>query len=570
MDKKHENVHKRTIVKLLTIVGALTRIVKYNHKIDYRKWNIWNYCQNALSHIPKIGEEKEKTTMFGIYDIFKWHGIRSPHKTALICGENRYTYGQLNRRINCVAYGLHEMGVKKGSRVGLMLYNGVDFVTAFFAGIKLGACVIPFDYRWYTEELLQELTVVNCDYFLFEEELLDKVKTMYPDEKYHIQLVTNKESCFPSFVDFLDNGFDHWNYDEDLAPDDVIFTIFTGGTTGLPKAAMHTQQGTLIRCLGLVSNTRLADQNDVYLSYAPMFHLGGIGAMLEMFTYGGTLCLTSGFDPDEIISTVERERVTQLTLIPPTIINRLKDARDDGADISCIKKLRLAGGSCTDATLELAFELFPDVLCINAYGHSENALYMTHVFNKEDYYADRSTVLLLGKPELYFEAKIVDENGNRVPVGQAGEVYGRSPAMMKGFMGMASPFTEDGWYPTGDLMYQDETGNFHFCSRSKDMVKSGGENVYADEVESAITRDNPGVAECAVVGLPDEEWGEIVTAAVVLAPGAELSEEDIIEHCRRYIASYKKPKKVFFLDELPRSSVGKVTKAVLKQQLMSL
>ena len=508
--------------------------------------------------------------MFGIYDIFKGHGNKSPNKTALICGKERYTYGQLNRRINCVAYGLHEIGVKKGSRVGLMLYNGVDFVTAFYAGIKLGACVIPFDYRWYTEELLQELTVVKCDYFLFENDLLTKVNTMYPDEKFDIKLVTNRVSCFPSFDDFLDNGFDNWDYDEDLDPDDVIFTIFTGGTTGLPKAAMHTQQGTLIRCLGLVSNTRLANRDEVYLNYAPMFHLGGMGAMMEIFTSGATFCLTSGFDPDEIVSIIERERITQLTLIPPTIINRLKDAKDAGADISCLKKLRLAGGSCTDATLELAFELLPDVLCINAYGHSENALYMTHVFNKEDYYADRNTVLLLGKPELYFEAKIVDENGNPVSVGQPGEVYGRSPAMMKGFMGMASPFTADGWYPTGDLMYQDESGNFHFCSRSKDMVKSGGENVYADEVESAITRDNPKIAECAVVGLPDEEWGEIVVAAVVLAAGETMSEEDVIAHCKKYIASYKKPKKVFFLEALPRSSVGKVTKAVLKQQLISL
>lgn len=162
----------------------------------------------------------------------------------------------------------------------------------------------------------------------------------------------------------------------------------------------------------------------------------------------------------------------------------------------------------------------------------------------------------------------MDSNGNEVPLGQAGEAYGRSPTMLSGFVGQPSPFMEGGWYPTGDIMYQDEEGYFYYCARSKDMIKSGGENVYAIEVECAITRENPDISECAVVGLPDEEWGEIVAAAVVLNREATMTAEDIIDHCKKYIASFKKPKKVFFLDNLPKSSIGKVKKDVLKQLLL--
>lgn len=507
--------------------------------------------------------------MIGIYDILRERSSFFPDKLAVVSEYESYTYQQLCEYVNCVSYGLHEVGIRRGSRVGMMLYNGIDFVATFYALIKLGACISPFNYRYNVEETSVLQSIVDCEYMIVSKDFAD-VYSMLAQKSKSIKIVPlDSEPGKPSIEQFRSNGHSTWDFVQKMCPEDIIFNIFTGGTTGLPKASQHSHQNVLDRVVGFLMNTEVMAEDDVFLNYSPMFHTGGLTAMIRILAVGGTLCLLSKFDSDNIIRMISEYKVTQISLIPPNILHRFAEKKAQGLDLSSIRLIRLAGDAADETTVELAFELMPHAKCVNTYGHSEAVLYFLNAFDKDEFYADRTLVRSVGKPQMFCQVKIMDENRKEVPDGVAGEAYGKSPSMMSGYKGRADSFTEDGWFATGDIMSRDINGNYHFHSRSKDMIKSGGENIYAAEVENAIMK-NHDIAECAVVPLPCKEWGECVSAAVVLKPGVSTTEIDIIEHCSKYISSYKKPKKVFFLDELPRSNVGKVQKHILKEELNKL
>ena len=508
--------------------------------------------------------------MIGIYDLLKGQGKYRPDKCALVCEGKRYTYRELNQRINCVAYGLHELGVKKGSHVGLLLTNGVDFISLFYAVIKLGGCITPLNYRYTIDELEQLRSVVDCEYIISSKFFLDNVDQLVLEEHDHdvITVFTDVEREHPSIHSFLENGQKDWDYTEPLDEDDVNFNVFTGGTPATPKAAAHTQYSSLMRVMAFMMDPVSCNPDIVYMNYAPMFHIGGIGGMLRILSCGATFCLLENFNMDKIVEMIVNERATDIALIPPTILNLFEElTREQGLDLSSMRLLTLAGGVCDEPTLDLAFHLMPDVMCSITLGSSENPVVLSNVFRKEDFEANRQIYRSVGKPQFLYDVKLIKEDGTEAGVNEPGEMYGRSPAMMSGYCNHANPFTEDGWFPTGDILRRDEDGNYFFCTRSKDMIKCGGENIYAVEVENAIVT-NPKVKQCAVVGIPDKQWGEIVAAAVVLQPGEEISKQEIIDYCKSKIASYKKPKAVCFVNQLPVTDVGKVNKVAVKQLLL--
>ena len=448
--------------------------------------------------------------------------------------------------------------------------NGIDFIVSFYALLKLGACINPFNFRLSLPELIAVQAEVSCDIIITSPSfaaLLEPERTNTNNVKL---ILTEPMGAYPNLSSFLSNGHDLWEFYEDMAEKDVIFNIFTGGTTGTPKAASHTHQGTLVRVIGYLLDQRTGSPDDVYLNYAPLFHIGGIAGMLRMLSMGATFCLLDSFDPDEIAKTIRAEKVTQMSLIPPTILNRFDQLPPENTpDLSSVRILQLAGGACDEGTLELAFKLMPNVLCVNSLGSSENTAYISNVFGKEDFLANRKIYLALGKPQIFYDTKLIKEDGSAAAIGETGELYGKGMALMAGYYGKSNCFTSDGWFPSGDILSKSTDGNYYFCSRCKDMIKSGGENIYAVEVENAIRSGNEEkISECAVFGLPDKQWGEVVAAAVVLRPGVEMTADDIICHCRKRIASFKKPREVFFLNELPHSSLGKVQKSVLREMLM--
>lgn len=492
-----------------------------------------------------------------------------PSKTAVITDELRLTYEQLNRRINCIAWGLRQQGVQKGDRVGLLINNEADYIAVFYAVIKLGACACPFNTKLLLSELDQLQEKIHCSCYVAANEQLERAvymqKLCCQETSPKLVLLRAQEGC-PGIDGFLKNGMDEWDHAEPMAGDDPLYCLFTGGTTGLPKASVHSQYATLVQILGYMMDAEISDRHTVYLHFSPMFHMGGVGGMLRILSAGGTFCLLRSFSAEKIIEYIKKERVTEFAVIPPTILNRFKAERD--LDLSSLRTLKMAGGACTAATFDLVFSLMPEVTCFMAYGSSENAVYTGNLFGKEEFEANRAIFRSVGKLFHFYEAKIMRDPEVEAGINEPGELYGRSPAMMSGYLGHPNVFTEDGWYPTGDVLYRDEQGNFFFCTRVKDMIKSGGENIYALEVENAIA-SHESVEQCAVVGVPDAEYGEIVAAAVVLRPEARLSEKELVDYCRKKIASYKKPRLVRFLPELPLTSIKKIDKEKLRFLMVS-
>ncbi len=503
--------------------------------------------------------------MVGVYDLLVEQIKHKGSKCALIFEEMRYSFKELNEHINQFSYILKENGVVKSTKVGLLLQNSPEFVFAFFASMKLGACVSLFNFRSGASEILTQQSIVRSEIIVYNSEYMSLVKKIAEQHDIKSLCVDGRE-CEDYCGDYFSKAPKDFVFREEISEHDPAINIFTGGTTGEPKAAVHSQGGIFMNIIGKKIIPQAIEESDVYAVYAPLFHIGGLTHMLMCTCLGCKLCLMRGFNQDDLFILLQNERVSNLALIPPTIVDAAREY--EGLDLSCVRAVTLSGGSCNELVAKKVFELMPYAKVRVTFGHTENALLMQSVQSKEEFIEKPHLIQSVGKPCVFYEAKLVDDFGVEVEVGQAGELWGRSPAMMVGYLGKES-FEADNWFATGDIMRQDEEGNYYFLSRKKDMIKSGGENVYAIEVENALIT-NKNVKACAVVGLPHARLGEMVVAAVVKHSDATVTEQELIDYCKSSIASYKKPKKIFFVDSLPKRSIGKVQKYVLREELREL
>ncbi len=513
--------------------------------------------------------------MIGVYDFIASNGLRIPDRPALICDGREYSFCELNQRINRLAYGFHALGIGKGSAVSLLMRNSADFVETIFALWKLGACVSPLNIRGLVDETAALMHMVDSEYLICDSYLLDLAHQAA--EAYALAcgrqvmlIYTSSQDGLPSLQQLSDNNFSNWCFQEQLDADDEILNIFTGGTTGLPKAAVHTQQSLLSFVLCCYMLPGLYTPEERFLNYSPLCHIGGLRIMLGTLLIGGCMILTSVFEPDAILRMVSEYRITQMFLIPPAIANRLGDIQaNESLDLSSLRMVRLSGSATSRMVVEKLFQVFPHIQMTVGFGSSEGAISLFNIFDYPTFIRNPNIYNSVGMPLALCEVRLGNEQGRMVAPGQVGEAQGRSISMLRRYRGRVDTFLADGWFATGDLLYQDDAGNYYFAGRKKDMIKSGGENVYAFEVEKAV-QEFPGVAECAVVGLPHEDLGEMVAAAVVLKPGFHAQEEEIIAHCKGFIASYRKPRSVFFVDEFPRNRAGKIQKYLLREQLLQL
>lgn len=504
--------------------------------------------------------------MFGVYEIFHTNARLYPHKTALVKGEARLSYQTLDRQVAALANALYDLGCREGDRVGFMFRNGPEFVVTFYAVQKLGAVGIPFGFLLQEEELLDDLKRTGCQYFLFDQTYTKLVRESVKQLSQPPVLVYNGAPApeIWSFAQMLERGKADWQYAVSRAPEALALMLFTSGSTGRSKCVMHTQQNLLMFVTLPMMSDNTFVREDVMLYYAPLFHLAGVTYLLYMLSVGGTMVVVERFDAADILGLLEKERVTQFFLIPPTLVNRLEDVPEcRQKDLSSVRYVIASGGGNTPELGRKIYALFPRAVLCNTYGHSERAANTILFLSREKFAENPELLTSVGKATQFSEFRLVDGTGRD---SSCGEAYARSPGMLAGYWETEPPFV-DGWFPTGDILRRDEEGYYFFLDRKKDMIKTGGENVYAAEVENVI-RLIPAVSACAVVGMPDEVYGSAVTAVVVLRPGASLTEEEVVCHCRQHLASYKKPRRVYFVESLPVSAVGKVQKALLRQRLL--
>jgi len=501
-----------------------------------------------------------------IADIAPYWANRTPQATALIDGDRRRSYAEFDERSNRIAHQLAAQGAGPGSLVGYFGKNSIEFWELWFGASKAGCALAPFNWRCAAAELIQIVGNANPALVVVGAEFAGVFQQV-------------RDACprsFPMIVAGGDEGdYESWLANGDVArlervaqADEVALVSFTSGTTGLPKGVATSQENFSWSFLCTALEPALGWRDgDVMLMAMPNFHLGGSWLCLYALLNGKTLSLVPQFDPELCIDAIHRDRVSVAAMVPAAIQLLLDHERATPEAFAALRSILYFGSPIGQTTMMRARA---EIGCglIQVYGTTE-ANFLT-ILRPEDHFTDDAAVLAsCGRALPLCVLRVVDSEGALVPHGTVGEVEARSPMAFVGYLGRPDATAEawrDGWYRTGDLGRMEANGFLTIVDRAKDMIISGGENIYSAEVESALGK-LPGIRQCAVVGLPDEKWGEKVTAAVIVDPAAGLTDAAIIAHCRTLIAGYKVPKQILFLEALPQTPTGKVQKPALRKLL---
>lgn len=490
---------------------------------------------------------------------------RCPEKPAVVHGNVTYTYREMNDRVNQTARLLVEdLGVMPGDRVAYLLPNSVEILEIYYAVQKIGAVAVPLNFKLIAREIEYLIAASGSSVLFFASQFADKALEASSSLSGRVRLVSTRgavDGC--CLLESMRDGKSLAEPALFVDPSALSRIQYTGGSTGVPKGAARTHRADLVELDGVLDSNHLADDPDnVVLIQCPLEHHGGHSWFTAAFAAGATLIVCDAFDPESILRRIDRFRVTYMILLPPTTYVRLLSCPAiDDYDLSSVRLVQSAAGGTTRQIVEVIYDRFPNAILNFGWGQSESGLGTSLVITRAMLAEDSPRLSSIGRPMKHLEIKLVDDADDEVRRGEAGEALVRCEAVMEGYYGQDdlshSVFTEDGWLRTGDVMTCDDDGYYTLVSRKKDMIKSGGENVFAGEVERAISL-HPAVADCVVFGTGDEVMGEAVAAVVELKPGTTCTADEIREHCKGLIASYKKPRHIAFTDDLGRDDAGKV------------
>ena len=503
-------------------------------------------------------------------DLLRRSAKRYPSKTAVLCGQIRWSYAELDGLCNQLCRGLKGLGVARGDRVALLSRNSHAFVALRFALARIGAVLVPINFMLNPEEVRFILTSSGAKVLAVGSEFVDAAREAAAGAKVERLVWMPGEEASPAaegltiFDALLEN--DSSPFEETVDGRDLAQIIYTSGTESLPKGAMLTHDAVIWQYASCIIDGGM-ETSDLVLHAMPLYHCAQLDVFLGPAIYLGATSIVIGKpEADLILSLIGSHRVTSF-FAPPTIwIGMLRSPAFDRADLSSLRK-GYYGASImpVEVLLELQRRL-PQVRLWNFYGQTEIAPLAT-VLRPEDQLRKAGSA---GTPALNVETRVVTPDMRDVASGEVGEIVHRSPHLMSGYYNdrekTAAAFA-GGWFHSGDLATVDEEGYITVVDRMKDMIKTGGENVASREVEEAIYR-LPQVSEVAVVGLPDPRWIEAVTAVIVVKAGQTLTADAVRQHCERSMAHFKAPKRVIFVDRLPRNPSGKLLKRDLRKRYL--
>ena len=466
----------------------------------------------------------------------------------------RFTYAELNDRANRIANGLLASGVRPGDRVALLQMNGVRYIESYFGLAKIGAVLVPLNWRLVADELEFILRDSGASVLISDSEFGETVQALAGRDTAVRQWIGVED------YDALAARFGIEEPEVSGEDHDLLFIMYTSGTTGRPKGAMHTHDTMLWNSLTYVMtcDQRLGDRDLVVL---PLFHIGGLIPLTAVIHRGGTCVVMRSYDTRRALETIEKERVNT-TLLVTTILRMLIEHPDRAKyDLATLRWAIVGGEPVPVSLLERCAELGIEVR--QDYGQTESGA--VTITGPEEATSKRGSA---GQPCLHTDVQVVDDQGHPVPAGTIGEVVVRGRHIMKGYWNRPDATAEairDGWLYTGDLGVLDPEGSLSIKERKKDLIISGGENVYPAEIE-AVLGTHPDIAEVAVIGIPSVRWGESPAAIVVLRAGAESTAADLLAFCRGRMAGFKLPRMVELVDSLPRTVTGKVQKQWLRER----
>jgi long-chain acyl-CoA synthetase len=499
-----------------------------------------------------------------VADVVRQYAISRPGVVAIRSGERALTYAELDERSNRLARALFALGVSRGSRVAYLDRSAPEVIELLFAASKLEAVTVPLNWRLAPPELERILEDCAAPVLIAGEAYAEVARELAASVAHDLEVVV------------VGDAYEHWlNAHRPIDPggrgdsDDTVVQMYTSGTTGVPKGVLTTHRN--LAAAAETSPRWAFDATSISLTPLPMFHIGGIGWAFCGLWHGATTVLVREFDAASVVDLLERERVTNAVFVP-TMLQMLSAVPGAAArDFSALRSIAYGASPITTPVLKAALATFRCAL-LGIYGLTETTGGVVQLDPADhDPHGPREHLLRsAGRPYPWVELRVVDPAlGGECPPGTVGEVCIRAPNVMAGYFNRpaetAAVLTPDGWLRTGDGGYLDAEGYLFLTDRIKDMVVSGGENVYPIEVEEALSQHR-GVAEVAVIGVPDERWGEAVKAVVVPAAGADVTADELIAFARTRLAGYKLPRSIDFVEALPRTPSGKVLKRELRAQ----
>ena len=500
-------------------------------------------------------------------------------KEAIICPEGRFTYREFKQHIDLLASALHEAGISKGDKVAVLHSNCHIFLEIYYAAAQIGAVLVPLNTRLSPRELAFMINDSQSRMLVSQYQLWNKVSEMRGEIQGIEQIILSRApsnfcpgDAEVTYQDFLESARLPRYEEKDIDPDDIAQIYYTSGSTGRPKGVIMTHKNMTAHALGTIAEYQISDE-DIWIHAAPLFHITDACNTWAITWAGGKHILIDRFDPVQVIDVIEREKVTIVKLVPTMWNMLLSDPAVHQHDYSHLR-LVISGGA--PIALELIRKIMTNFKCeyIQNYGMTESTHFLTISRLKENLKKLPQEEQLeyrakTGRPFIGVKMRVVDEHDHDVkPDGkQVGEIIVKGDIITPGYWRLpeenARAF-KDGWLYTGDLATIDAEGYINIVGRRKDMIVTGGENVFSIEVEKVLYL-HPDIIEASVLGVPDPKWGEAVKAVCVLKKGRSVSEEELILFCKEHLTHYKAPKSVDFVDALPKTGSGKIDKKTLKE-----
>ena len=488
-----------------------------------------------------------------------------PDKTAFVFRDRRITYREFEDRVNRLANGLLARGYIPGDHIAILAFNCIEYFEILYALAKCGMTAVPVNFRLAGPEISFIINHSDARALIYQASFRDTIEEIRSDFK---NVAKDDFIVFDGEDSLEDTDYEEFISATDPTPPEIgieeraaWYIGYTSGTTGRPKGALRSHRSSLL----LASNLDMAHENDVILLIMPLFHSNSIWFGSMAVYYGATTVIhhSGGFDPSEILAVMDREKITFSSLVPTmyTMILQLPDK--DNHDTTSVRRLLVSSAPLMTKTKDQILSFFSNSELFEAYGATE--LGIVTWLRPEDQYR---TVRSCGKVAPFCKIKLINDAGDECEPGEVGELFAAAPFMFDGYYNQPEADAEafrGEYVSVGDMAKMDEQGFYYVVDRKNDMIISGGENIYPTEIDDVISK-HPKVHTAAVIGVPDEKWGEAVKAVIVLKPGKELTDKEVIAYCREHLAGYKCPKSVDFTESIPMTPTGKLLKRELRKR----
>jgi acyl-CoA synthetase (AMP-forming)/AMP-acid ligase II len=490
-----------------------------------------------------------------------------PDRLAIISAEGNWTFEAFDQRTSRLAGTMLNAGLKKGDRVALLFFNSSYFVEVYFACLKAGLVAVPVNYRFAGPEIVHVLNDAQPSILFYGSEfetILLEIRQELETIRIFVSPHGGDSSLAVNYEEFFSKS-KRVDPATKVSEEDQCQIMYTSGTTGRPKGAVLTHRNLLWNLYNTILG-REDKTGERALIVGPLYHTAALNNHFTIqIALAGTSIIVQKFEPESLLRTIEMEKATIISGAPALYNQLLQHPHAGEYDTRSITKCTSGSDRLPTEVKKRMLNFFPNINGIyEIYGCTEASPSIAILGAEDSLHKDGSA----GKAATFLEARIVDDDGRSLPPGEVGELICRGPNVMQGYHRNPEGTKEalrDGWLHTGDLATMDEESFFYIVDRKKDMIVSGGENIYPRELEEVLMR-HPAISDVAVVGIPDPDWGEAVKAFVVLREGQTINEQELIEYCKKSLASYKKPKAIDFVPSIPRNPSGKALKRILREE----